>query len=150
MYEVDGSYNKQIHKSRMLEIAFQKPLIDLINDAPLFPETKQILVMKVQGYFDHTNVLAKISDAYDPFLDLEIDLTQARCGFTPYDVSQPMLQNIFHQIRSTYKLFMTRAVGGLERQYQSVDSYETSQTNTVRNYEMDGRQPQKKGFLRRG
>ncbi|MFA4973299.1 MAG: hypothetical protein WC683_11845 [bacterium] len=144
MYGDDGVYNMYVHRAMLAATEYRKDLVDRINAAGLFMETKRTLTTIVMGAFDKTNVLAKLPDIEISKMYFEIIMIEAKQSFPPCDRDNPEFGAIYSMILDHYDKFISRAADGWERALQN--KIETCNSQSV-NYSVrdSGQAPQQDG-----
>lgn len=128
-YTGDQGYNQSVSKADLARTKYIRPLVDFTKNSDLMPDTKDTMVTIIHGLFDKTEVLAKTENLRLAILDADLVLTQAKVGFHPSDVDNPILTTLYNMIKHHYARYISRSEKGWERGLQNL--METSMTQRI-------------------
>ena len=107
---------------------------------------ERALLEVVEALYDPANVLAIIKDTEMPQIDARLLLFEAEQNFRFSDINSLYVKTLTHSILQDYNIFITRAVGGRERDLQAKDHVEQTTNQRVEHV----MPVQKRGFLKGG
>jgi len=143
-YGENDTYNTWVHRALLCQTDYRQELIEAITKAPLFAETQRSLLSIVKGAFDKTVVLSRLPDPDVAHMRFEIIMLEAKQSFRPFEVESPEFVTLYNMILDHYGMFISRTLGGWERDLQN--KIETSTNYQVSHTQKIAVPKEKKGF----
>jgi hypothetical protein len=142
---MDYDFSKEEYrlKAKIISSEYAQKCVDLVNSYDFSQSCKIVLAEIISVNFDPNAVLARNANVMIRLIDLKISLNLAVTAMDVSDTANPGLLNVLQSIETAFGDFVSRSIGGKER-----DAITKSETVGTTHY--TGLSPQQEPQQNRG